>query len=122
MLNRRQFGIGLAAAGAVAALPRIASAKASELQRMIDNAQATALRSSDDVLKANQAASDLQQATREAEARAARLEEDLRVERLQVLDLEKKLASWAGLVGAALRKASGFPAKARSAGSLPRPT
>ena len=32
MLNRRQFGIGLAAAGAVAALPRIASAKASELR------------------------------------------------------------------------------------------
>ena len=32
MLNRRQFGIGLTAAGAVAALPRIASAKASELR------------------------------------------------------------------------------------------
>jgi spermidine/putrescine-binding protein len=32
MLNRRQFTMGLAAAGAVAALPRIASAKASELR------------------------------------------------------------------------------------------
>jgi hypothetical protein len=85
-----------------------AAAKAAELQRMVESAHSTALRSSDD----------LQQATSEAEARLARLEEELRVERQQVLVLEKRLASWAGLLGAALRKASGLAPKTRAAGTL----
>ena len=98
------------------------AAKANELRRLIDNAQATALRSSDDVLRANEAAAELQRATREAETRMARLEDELRLERGHVLNLEKRLATWSGLIGAAVRKASGFPLKTANAGSLPRPT
>jgi hypothetical protein len=98
------------------------SAKASELQRLIDNAQASALRSNDDALRANEAAAELQRATREAENRLARLEEDLRFERLRVVQLEKRLATWLGLLGSAVRKAAGWPERARGAGQIARPT
>jgi len=99
-----------------------ATAKANELQRLMDSAQTSALRSGDEVLRFHETAAEMQRAAREAELRVSRLEEDLRFERLRVQQLEKRLATWLGLVGAAFRKAAGLRDKAPNPGRIARPT
>ena len=70
----------------------------------------------------NETAAEIQRQSLEAQARVARLEEDLRFERLYVLQLEKRISTWLGLVGATFRKAAGLKtrAPARIAGQTPR--
>jgi hypothetical protein len=57
----------------------------------------------------------------EAHVRAARLEDELRFERLRVMALERRLATWSGLIAAVFRKASGTGAKSQEIRALPKP-
>ncbi len=85
--------------------------KSSELQRLIDDVQTNALKTSDDIVRAG-----------EATVRVSRLEDELRFERLRVMALERRLATWSGLFAAAFRKASGGVAKPQAMRALPRPS
>jgi hypothetical protein len=87
-----------------------AVAKSRELQRLIDDVQTNALRTSDDIVRGS-----------EAQVRMGRLEDELRFERLRVMALERRLATWSGLIAAAFRKASGLGAKATEIRALPKP-
>ena len=88
-----------------------AVARSTELQRLIDDVQSNALKTSDDVVRAG-----------EAHVRVARLEDELRFERLRVMAMERRLATWSGLIAAAFRKASGVAAKAApEIRALPKP-
>ncbi|MBI1213442.1 MAG: hypothetical protein GC190_18425 [Alphaproteobacteria bacterium] len=87
-----------------------AVARSTELQRLIDDVQTSALRTSEDIVRGS-----------EAQARLGRLEDQLRFERLRVMALERRLATWSGLIGAAFRKASGQNAKLTEMRALPKP-
>ena len=87
-----------------------AVAKSHDLQRLIDDVQTNALRTSDDIVRGS-----------EAQVRVNRLEDELRFERLRVMALERRLATWSGLIAAAFRKASGANAKVQEMRALPKP-
>ena len=87
-----------------------AVARSTELQRLIDDVQTSALRTSEDIVRGS-----------EAQARLTRLEDELRFERLRVMALERRLATWTGLISAAFRKASGLNQKAPEIRALPKP-
>ncbi len=101
---------------------KAAVARANELQRLMDSSQGSAFRATDEMVRVNETAAEMQRQSLEAQARVARLEEDLRFERLHVLQLEKRISTWLGLVGAAFRKAAGLKAStpARIAGQTLR--